>query len=448
MTPELAGFAARNVPRYTSYPTAPHFTAGIGAADYADWLAALPEEATLSLYFHIPFCLELCLYCGCNTKAVRQQEPIDRYTQTLLAEIDIVSALTGRRKVTHLHWGGGTPSMLGDAGFRRLMDRLHRVFDLGTLREHAIELDPRRVTSSFARTLADDGVDRASLGVQDFSSQVQQAIGRIQPFDVVARTASLLREAGIDRLNIDLMYGLPEQRQSDVVRSADLASSLDPARLALFGYAHVPWLKKHQRLIDESRLPDTQARLAQARVAAATLADLGYRPIGFDHFADPRDELAIAAQEGRLRRNFQGYTVDNADALIGFGASAISRTPQGFAQNAPDVARHARAIESGRLPIVKGIALAAEDRLRWAIIERLLCDFAVDLDDLVDGLSGAAGRFSGEIAALAPFARAGLVQIDGNRIAIPEQGRNFARLIASTFDAYLPANKARHSVAV
>jgi oxygen-independent coproporphyrinogen-3 oxidase len=262
---------------------------------------------------------------------------------------------------------------------------------------------------------------------------------------MVAAAVSSLREAGIDQLNIDLMYGLPEQGPADVARSAGLASSFDPGRIALFGYAHVPWMKKHQRLIDESALPDTQARLAQARIAAKTLTDLGYRAIGLDHFADPSDDLAIAAQSRYLRRNFQGYTTDNADALIGLGASAVSRLPQGFAQNAADVAGYARAIEAGRAATVKGIALTADDRLRAAVIERLLCDLAVDLDALAPD---AAHRFADEIDALAPFVSAGAVNIAGSRITITEQGRHFARLVASVFDAFLPANKARHSVAV
>ena len=442
-TTVLPAWATREVPRYTSYPTAPHFTAAVGPDHHAAWLSALSPDATLSLYLHVPFCSTLCLYCGCNTKIVHRHDPIERYTGILLKEIERVATLSGRRRVLHLHWGGGTPTMLGADGFDRVMEHLSRFFDLSGLREHAIEIDPRRLTRPLAAALVGIGVNRASLGVQDFTARVQRAIGRIQPLDVVARAAGLLRDAGIGNLSIDLMYGLPEQDAADVARSAGLASSLEPGRIALFGYAHVPWFKKHQRLIEEGNLPGPQARLAQARVAARTLTELGYRAIGFDHFADPRDELALAAERGTLRRNFQGYTVDDADALLGFGASAISRIPQGFVQNAPDIAGHARAITAGRTAAAKGVALTSDDRLRWAIIERLLCGLVVDLDAVAPGQS-----FEDEMAALVPFVDADMVRIEDRRIAIAESGRSFLRVIASAFDAYLPANRARHSLAV
>ncbi len=438
-----AGFAAINVPRYTSYPTAPNFSTAVDADRYSGWLAALPTDATLSLYVHVPFCAELCLYCGCNTKAVRQREPVDRYTESLLAEIELTASRLGPRKVTHLHWGGGTPSMLGEDGLQRIMDRLANTFDLSTIREHAIEIDPRHANSSLAAVLARMGVNRASFGVQDFSAEVQREIGRMQSFDMVRRCINSFRDAGIGGINIDLMYGLPRQTSALVARNADLAASLQPGRIALFGYAHVPWMKKNQRLIDDSQLPGHHERLAHARVAASVLTGHGYRAIGFDHYADPRDELACAAQNGTLRRNFQGYTADQADVLLGFGASAISSTPWGYVQNAPDIAGHARSVGNGRLPVVKGVELTEGDKLRGRIIERLLCDFRVDLDIIAPGL-----KFDEELTRLRPMAEAGLVTIDGGRLTISEPGRTFARLIAAGFDAYFPANRSRHSVAV
>ncbi|MGV3633565.1 MAG: oxygen-independent coproporphyrinogen III oxidase [Pseudorhodoplanes sp.] len=439
----LSSFAAVNVPRYTSYPTAPNFSSAIDAQRYKGWLAALPAETTLSLYIHVPFCAELCLYCGCNTKAVRRREPVDRYVESLVREIELTAMHLGSRRVSHLHWGGGTPSTLGEDGFQRVMDRLARTFDLSAIHEHAIEIDPRHANPSLASLLARIGVNRASFGGQDFAPDVQREIGRIQPFDLVKRCVDMFVEAGILGINIDLMYGLPRQNAAGIARNADLAASLQPGRIALFGYAHVPWMKKSQRLIDASLLPGHQERLAQASVAASVLTGHGYRAIGFDHFADPRDELAVAAQTGRLRRNFQGYTTDQADALIGFGASAIGRTPSGYVQNAPDIAGYARAIAAGRLPVVKGVALTADDRLRAGIIERLLCDFAVDLDALAPGAD-----FDDELARLTPLAEAGFLAIDGRKIAILDPGRTFARLAAAAFDAYLPANQTRHSVAV
>jgi oxygen-independent coproporphyrinogen-3 oxidase len=439
--PSLA-LAERNVPRYTSYPTAPHFSAAVTADTYAQWLGLLPRAATLSLYIHVPFCTELCFYCGCNTRAVRKREPIDAYAQRLLAELAMLQDLRGR-KLTHLHWGGGTPSILGPQWLETIAAELASRFDLSALKEHAIELDPRRLDRSLARALAVIGVTRASLGVQDVSPQVQEVIGRVQPFDQVERAALMLRAAGIANLNIDLMYGLPSQTTRDVARSAELAASLDPQRLALFGYAHVPWFKTHQKMIDKIELPGVAQRLEQAQVAAETLGAFGYQAVGLDHFAKAGDELAVAARERRLRRNFQGYTTDEADALIGIGASAIGRLPQGFMQNAPDLGGYNRAIDAGKFAIVKGLALNDDDRLRASIIERLMCDLALDFDAF-----GGLSRFAGEIAKLQPLVEQGLLTIKGARMTVTEPGRPYVRIAAAAFDAYLAAGQKRHSVAV
>lgn len=435
--------AERNVPRYTSYPTAPHFTAAVNGDVYAQWLAALPPTATLSLYIHVPFCTELCHYCGCNTRAVRRREPVETYAERLLEEIDLLDGLAGH-KLTHLHWGGGTPSILGADLLETIAAKLASRFDLSALKEHAIELDPRRLDRALVRALQAIGITRASLGVQDASAHVQQAIGRIQPFDLVARAADWLRAAGIANLNIDLMYGLPAQTVRDVAHSAQRAASLGAQRLALFGYAHVPWFKTHQKLIDEAALPGLVERLQQADTAADTLCGLGYQAVGLDHFALPDDELAIAARAGTLRRNFQGYTVDEADALIGLGASAIGKLPQGFVQNAPDLGGYSRAVAGGGFPIVKGLALSDEDRLRAHLIERLMCDLALDLDAVERGVC----RFAPELAALAPLAEQGLLTIDGGRIVVTARGRAYVRIAAAVFDSYLAASQKKHSVAV
>ncbi len=435
--------AERSVPRYTSYPTAPHFSAEVGPERYAEWLGALPREASLSLYLHVPFCTELCHYCGCNTRAVRRRQPIDAYAERLLEEITLLSTLKGRR-LTRLHWGGGTPSILGPQWLETIAARLASLFDLSALKEHAVELDPRRLDRPLVRTLAAIGINRASLGVQDASPHVQQLIGRVQPFEMVERAAETLRDAGIESLNIDLMYGLPGQGTREAARSAELSASLNPQRLALFGYAHVPWFKTHQRLIAEAELPGVEARLEQAQVAAETLQSFGYQLIGLDHFALPGDELAIAAAEHRLHRNFQGYTADDAGALIGLGASAIGKLPQGFVQNAPDLAGYLRSVGGGRFATVKGLALSDDDRLRGRIIERLMCDLEVDLDTV----AGGAAVFADELAALAPLADDGLLTISGARVAISERGRPYVRIAAAAFDAYLKTGQKRHSVAV
>jgi len=442
--PVTLGFALaeRNVPRYTSYPTTPHFSAAVTPARYREWLEALPREAHLSLYIHVPFCEELCHYCGCNTRAVRKRGPIDAYAEELLKEIALLRVLAGR-KLTHLHWGGGTPSILGPRWLRAIAGTLATQFDFSGLKEHAIELDPRRIDPALVAALKAIGVTRASLGVQDTSEEVQRQIGRIQPFALVERATGWLREAGIRDLNIDLMYGLPGQTVAHVRDSAARAAALEPQRLALFGYAHVPWFKTHQRLIDETKLPGVSERLTQAQAATDTLIAAGYAAIGLDHFALPADSLAVAAREKRLRRNFQGYTVDEADALIGLGASAIGRLPQGFVQNAPDLGGYTRALAAGEFPIVKGLALSDDDRLRGAMIERLMCDLELDL-----GAFGGAARFAAEIGQLQPLADAGLLVRDSDRIVMTPEGRPYVRIAAAAFDAWLATGQTRHSLAV
>jgi oxygen-independent coproporphyrinogen-3 oxidase len=443
----MANMLEKTVPRYTSYPTAPNFSPAVDADVYRSWLGGLRDEATFSLYLHVPYCRELCNYCGCHTKATLRDEPIKAYAKRLGEEIALVASHAGKRKVTHLHWGGGTPSILGNDLLKFITDEISRRFDLSALREHAIELDPRYLTQPLLQALRDIGVNRASLGVQDFSLHVQQAVGRIQPFDTVKNAVGLLNEFGIDRLNIDLMYGLPKQTVADVQRTATLAHELKPQRVAVFGYAHVPWFRPQQRLIEQSDLPSSQERLAQAQAAHETLVQFGYQPIGLDHYARPDDQLV--AKSGRLQRNFQGYTDDDADALVGLGASAISRLPQGFAQNAPAVGNYARAVAAGKLATVKGIALSDDDRLRGQIIERLMCDMAVDLDAVADESGFDIGTdFSDELNALQPFTENGSLLIEGRHIQITEKGRPYMRLVASAFDTYLTRSQSRHSAAV
>jgi oxygen-independent coproporphyrinogen III oxidase len=442
MTSKACIFAEQAAPRYTSYPTAPHFSRTVGPSTYAGWLAELPADASLSLYLHVPFCAELCHYCGCHTKVVRRREPIEAYAKLLAREIELIGEHLGGQPVQSIHWGGGTPSTLGPELLLHLTERLHGTFNFAASTEHAIELDPRHVDESLVEALAKMGVTRASLGVQEFSPRVQQAIGRIQPFSRVAECVTLLREAGIANLNFDLMYGLPHQSADDLQRTLFLAHTLAPNRVALFGYAHVPWFKTHQRLIDESALAGAAERLALAEGARQSLLSLGYVQIGLDHFAQPNDSLAQAAADGKLRRNFQGYTRDTADALLGLGASAIGRLPQGFAQNAPDMGGYARAIERGQFAIAKGIALSEDDRVRGRIIEQLMCNFVANADQLDDE------AFDAALDALGPLAVEGFVRINDRCITVTHAGRPFVRLVAAAFDAYPAHGKARHSLAV
>jgi oxygen-independent coproporphyrinogen-3 oxidase len=442
-------YATRSVPRYTSYPTAPHFGDGVDGALYAGWLGALPAEAPVSLYLHVPYCRAICHYCGCHTKAALKDEPVIDYAEGLVAEIELVGRAIGRRlPVAHLHWGGGTPSLLPIPSFRVVVAKLRETFDIRPEAEHAMELDPRTVTPELAQALAEAGVTRASLGVQDFDTTVQAAIGRIQPIETVAAAVSALRGAGIAAINFDLMYGLPHQSAATIRHTVELAHGFAPSRIALFGYAHVPWFKKHQRLIDEAALPGATERIALERTARAALAELGYEPIGLDHFALPQDDMAMAARSGDLHRNFQGYTTDACDTLIGFGASSIGQSAAGFVQNDPDIGRWRKAVEAGRLPIAKGKALDEDDRLRAAIIERIMCDYAVDLDAVCAAHGTTAAAIDDAFERLEEPARDGLVTIDGHRLTVTELGRPLVRIVAAAFDVYLARATARHSVAV
>lgn len=448
MEPASLALAERMVPRYTSYPTAPHFSKTIGDAQMREWLADLSTDSSLSLYFHVPFCKEICAYCGCHTKALQQDAPLTAYKETLLREVELTAATTPARRVDSIHWGGGTPGILGPARFLEIAERVGELFALSPNVEHSIELDPRLLTAEFVGMLSRAGVNRASLGVQDFNSHVQLASGRTQPFEIVAQAVDMLRAAGVSAINLDLMYGLPKQSVADVVRTARLAASLSPWRLAVFGYAHVPWFKTHQKLIDAADLPGAAERLAQAAAVRATLEQEGFVAIGLDHFAHPNDPLAIAARNGHMRRNFQGYTIDQADALLPFGVSSIGRLPQGLVGNAADLAGWRRAVEADRFPVTRGLAFSREDRARGAIIERLMCDFTVDYGVLALEHGYAIDAFDAAKTALIDLAEDGVVELTDRRVTVTPRGQPFLRLAAAAFDVYLAAAPARHTVAV
>lgn len=444
----LRAFAVQAVPRYTSYPTAPHFGPGIDAGTYAGWLAAAAAAGDpVSLYLHVPFCRAICNYCGCNTKASRRDEPIRAYAETLRREIALVADIVGRVPVSHIHWGGGTPSLLPQDCFTALVDDLRTRFDVRPDVEHAIELDPRYVSAEGALVLARLGITRASLGVQDLDPAVQLAIGRVQPYKTVAAAVAALRAAGLRALNFDVMYGLPKQTVATIRATAAQVVHLRPERIALFGYAHVPWMKTHQRLIDEADLPGAGERIALARAARAIFCEAGYEEIGIDHFAMPGDALHRARLDRSLRRNFQGYTTDTARTLIGLGVSSIGSTPRGLVQNASDNSAWRNAVDAGRLPVARGKPFEGEDRLRAAVIEELLCRFEADVGALAAGHGFEPDRLDAEIASLADLSSAGWVAGDGRRVAIVRNAPEIARIVASRFDAYL-GRAGRHSVAV
>ncbi len=441
------------VPRYTSYPTAPHFHAGIGAAEYAAWLSALPREASLSLYLHVPFCDRLCLYCGCHTSVAHHERPKRAYAGALAREIELVAAALGRRaRVSHVHWGGGTPTALPDDCLDGLMDLIRTRFDVAADAEIAIEIDPASLPPDKLGALALMGITRASLGVQDFDVDVQKAIGRMQSFEQTRDAALGLRGLRVTSINLDLIYGLPHQTEDSVTRTARMALALAPDRAAVFGYAHVPWMKKHQALIPEAALPVGLARLRQeAAIRAVLEQEGGMVPVGLDHYALPNDEMAKAAGAGALQRGFQGYTTDAAPVLIGLGASAIGALPQGYVQNQPSIPAYEAIIAQGQLAVTRGVALDQEDRLRRAVIERIMCDLAVDLPAMAAAFGAEAGALLEDAAPLCGFAADGLVEWDGARIRVTGRGRPFVRNVAALFDAYLrdaAASQPRHARAV
>lgn len=440
--------AERAVPRYTSYPTAPHFTSAVNHGLVTRWMAALDPDASLSLYLHIPYCREMCAYCGCATKATKRDEPVDAYVQTLIKEIRQAGETTLVKSVRSIHWGGGTPSLVGAARFSRIMDVLGETFDLSRVEEHAVELDPRVTDEAFIAAMAAHGANRASLGVQDLNAHVQVAMGRVQPFDTVERCVGHLRAHGIDAINFDLMYGLPQQSVADVAASARLALTLAPSRIASFGYAHVPWMRAHQTMIDAASLPGAAERIEQAEMAARIFNEAGYVSIGLDHFALPEDGLAIASAAGTMRRNFQGYVTDDADALIGFGATSIGRLPPGYVQNFPDVGHWRRAVENGELPIARGLVFSTDDHARGVVIERLMCDFRVDFGAIAAHYFGHSDYFDDALTELDALAAQNVLRRDQRVVEMTESGRPFVRLAAAAFDAYLEHNKARHSVAI
>ena len=445
MDPRLLAKYDRPVPRYTSYPTAPHFSRAVGPDRYAAWLAALPAGVPASLYLHIPFCDTLCWFCGCHMRVVNRYSSISAYLELLRREIDLTAeAAGGRPVVRHLHFGGGSPDILKPEDVRALVDHLRSRFAFSDELEFAVEIDPRAADGPTIAAWAEAGATRASIGVQDFDPQVQRAINRLQSFDCTARAIESLRAAGIERINIDLIYGLPHQGVAGIARTVEQVIALAPDRIALFGYAHVPALKPHQRLIDERALPGGAERWAQFEAAAGLLQRAGYLWIGLDHFAQPDDPLAVASANGELRRNFQGYTTDRCEALIGLGASAIGALPQGYAQNVVGFNEYAAALRGGRLPIARGIVLDADDRMRRAIIERLMCDRRIDLATI----AGADGAFGPELDRLADMAADGMVEVAGSVVAVTGRGRPFLRAVCAVFDRYLVPEAGRHSRAV
>ena len=445
MRADLIRKYAAPVPRYTSYPTAPHFSPNVGDVQYVAWLAALPEGAALSLYVHIPFCHRLCWYCGCNTKATRRHAPVTGYLQSLQSECANLGALVPpTHRVAHLHCGGGSPNILSASDIAELADTLQASFNVERAAEFAVEIDPRYMDDAKFDAFARAGVTRVSIGVQDFDPAVQAAIGREQSFETTRNTVSAFRQRGVESINIDLMYGLPHQTGESVERTIDEVIALQPDRIAIFGYAHLPDRMRHQRLMPEDALPNARERFDQSSRMALRLTAAGYVSIGLDHFAKPGDALVTKA----IGRNFQGYTTDRADALLGIGASAIGRLPQGYVQNAVAVADYERRMRLYGLATAKGRGLSADDRARGHVIERLMCGFSFSAADARRRFGAVADDIVRDAEALLAADRDGLVERTADGFVVTERGRPFIRSICARFDAYLARTTARHAAGV
>ena len=450
MIPGIAKYFSARVPRYTSYPTAPHFSAEVDAKRYEAWLSRIDPNSAISLYLHVPFCRRMCWYCGCNMRVIARYDPVTSYVDTIIREIELAARVVPEGvSVRHIHWGGGTPTALAPEDMIRIAEAVKSRFNILEKAEIAVEIDPRTFTSGNAVALGKIGCTRASLGVQEFDNKVQEAINRVQPVSMIEDTLALLSEQGIKDVNFDLMYGLPYQTAETLKSTVEQAAALKPARIALFGYAHVPWMAKNQRMIPEEALPTPLTRYEQAAAAGDALAEQGYVKIGLDHFARPDDSMAVALREGRLHRNFQGYTDDAAGTLVAFGASSISALPDGFVQNITETGAYTRAVNSGVLPVAKGVVFRGEDKLRSAIIERLMCDMEVDLEDIRKQYAPDRSSFWEEMSQLRGLEEEGLCKLEGSRVRVPDEARLALRVVCSVFDAYLAQNtELRHAAAV
>lgn len=442
----------RAVPRYTSYPTAPNFKQAEDKDIYTNWLQSLSGESTLSLYLHVPFCSKMCWYCGCHTKVTKRYDPIEAYVNLMLKEIELLGkTLKVKHKTSHIHFGGGTPGILQPYDFERIMKRLNMCFDIDDKTEIAIEIDPRSLDRNKAESYARCGVTRVSLGVQDVNHKVLESVNRPQPLQLSFDAVRLFKRNGIKNISIDLLYGLPHQSVSTMEETIEKAMLLEPNRVSLFGYAHVPWMKKHMSMIDETALPDKSLRYDLFEMGHSKLIENGYVPIGIDHFAKPNDSLSIAAKSGQLRRNFQGYTTDTADALIGIGSSSIGKFPEGYTQNAVDMPIYQESILSGELPIRKFCAINKEDNLRASVIERLMCDFKADIPAICKNHGFEENHLDHIFDKLESFKHKNLLSITDNKtIIIESHAKLIARLICAEFDAYYSAvmKKPMHAKAV
>jgi oxygen-independent coproporphyrinogen-3 oxidase len=429
-------------PRYTSYPTAPHFTDAFTPEDYlkeVERTNAGGGAPNLSLYFHLPFCDSLCYFCGCNMIMSKNRDRIHRYVQYLKKEIDLVSdRIVPGRKAVQLHWGGGTPTHLTPAEISELGGHIRSRFDFGAGVEASCEIDPRELTKEHVGALRDGGFGRISLGVQDFDEKVQKAVNRVQPEALTRTVVDWVREFGFSGINLDLMYGLPFQTTESFQKTMETVVDISPDRIALFNFAYVPWMKKHMRAIRPETLPPAEMKLELLKMATEVLTRAGYVFIGMDHFAKPDDELAVALREKRLYRNFQGYSTHAGTDLYAMGITGISQFGRIYAQNAKEEKPYFDALDQGVPPIIKGYMLDEDDLLRRWVITRLMCDFELDFAavEAEFGIDFEA-YFRWGLGNLKEMMADHLLTIEDRKLTVTPPGRLLVRNIAMNFDGYI-----------
>jgi oxygen-independent coproporphyrinogen-3 oxidase len=439
---ELLKKYSRSGPRYTSYPTAPHFHQGIGPQEYLDHIKDIDRsrsDQNISLYFHLPFCDTLCYFCGCNMLVTHHRERIEEYIDYLIKEIELIRPHIDRgRKVAQLHWGGGTPSYLSPDQIRRLGNAVRNHFDFEDGCEAGVEIDPRGLTRDHMAALSEVGFNRCSMGIQDFDSIVQESVNRVQPESITKQTIEWARELGFQSVNVDLMYGLPFQSIENFSMTLDKIIEFDPDRLAVFNYAHLPKMIKHQNLIKDETLPSAQAKLQLLKLTIERLTDSGYVYVGMDHFAKPDDELTVAMREGTLYRNFQGYSTNAGLDLFALGMSSISLLPKLYVQNYKKLKEYYRKLDEGLLPIMRGYELSEDDRLRREVIMELMCNFRLIKSNIESKYKiNFDSYFENPLERLRPLRNDDLVVLETDMIRVTDQGRLLIRNIAMIFDAYL-----------
>lgn len=437
-------------PRYTSYPTAPQFNNSFTSEKFLDEIIRTNNENNppdLSLYFHIPFCDTLCYFCGCNMIISRNRERIKEYTNHLKNEIDLLRTyLKNDRKVVQLHWGGGTPTHLNPDEITDLISYINNSFSFSNHAEEGCEIDPRGLTKEHLEALRHGGFNRISMGVQDFNEKVQKAVNRIQPEDMTRQVISWVRELKFNSMNLDLIYGLPFQSVESFEKTVDAIIDISPDRIAVFNYAHVPWLKKHMALIKPEDLPKPQEKLEILKMTSEKLTNAGYVFIGMDHFAKPNDELSIALKEKKLYRNFQGYSTHAGTDLYALGITSISQIGRCYSQNVKKESEYFEKLNDGVFPVERGYYLSDDDLLRRHVITRIMCDFELDFSEVEKLFSIDFKKyFDSSLKKLTEFVDDGLLILSDKNLKVTEMGRLMIRNIAMNFDAYLETSNAKFS---